>query len=215
MPRTYIRRDGERSPREELRRVGRVYAPRWIDPYWWIQGSSIEKMVMAELVRRGIYFEHTPQTNSLPWKDWMFEDGQNPRKWEADFLIPQYRIWIEIQGSYFHTLPGQIETDALRFAYIEAVGWRPIFWWEEDIRNRLQDLFNRVPEFYEVNRKLEAKLQQTERRNFHLPFYEGGDGIDHLAGLRAALRSRGRPPQLAGGVRYVRNRHATRLRRPK
>lgn len=213
MPRTYIRRDGERVVTGEQRRVGRIYAPRWVDPFLWIQGSSIEKMVMAELVRRGIYFEHTPQTNNLPWKSWMFED-QNPRKWEADFLLPQYRIWIEIQGAYFHTLPGQIETDALRFAYIESIGWRPIFWWEDDIRTRLQDLFNAVPEFYQVNRRLEAELQRTERRNYGLPFYEGGTGVDHLAGLRAALRSRGRPPQFEG-LRYRRGRHVRRARQPK
>ena len=203
MPRTYIRRPGERVRREQFR--SKVYVPRWVDPMPWIQGSSIEKMVMAELVRRGIYFEHTPQVNSLPWAPWMF-DGQNPRKWEADFLVPQYKIWIEIQGAYFHTLPGQVETDALRFAYIEAAGWRPIFWWEDDIRTRLQDLFNAVPEFYHVNRALEAQVAAERRKTTGLPFYEGGDGIDHLKGLRNALRGRGRPPQL-GALRraYARN----------
>ena len=148
---------------------------------------------MAELIRRGIYFEHTPQTNALPWQAWMFEDGQNPVKWEADFLLPQHRIWIEIQGSYFHTLPGQIETDALRFAFIESVGWRPIAWWEDDIRVRLPELFDAVPEFYFVNRELETGYGGV--RTAGLPFLEGGDGIDHLKGLRTALRNRGRPPQ--------------------
>lgn len=211
MPRTYVRRDGERVRRPISRR--RVYVPRWVDPYIWIQGSSIEKMVMAELVRRGIYFEHTPQTNTLPWPGWMFLDGTNPKKWEADFLVPQYRIWIEIQGSYFHTLPGQVETDALRFTYIKAVGWNPIFWWEDDIRNRLQDLMNAVPEFYRVDRTLEANLQRTARRNYGLPFYEGGTGIDHLAGLRKALRGRARPQQYQP-LRHLNGRRA-KPRRPK
>lgn len=191
MPRTYVRRDGERVKGDN--RV-KFYVPRWVDPYFFIQGSSIEKMVLAELVRRGIYFQHTPQTNPLPWQQWMFQD-QNPRKWEPDFLFPQYRIWLEIQGAYFHTLPGQVETDALRFAYIESVGWKPIAWWEDDIRTRLQDLFNSVPEFYNVNRELEAKVQGQQPNSTGLPFYEGGTGIDHLAGLRKALRNRGRPPQ--------------------
>ena len=211
MPRTYVRRPGERVRKDSFG-PSRVYVPRWVDPFIWIQGSSIEKMVMAELVRRGIYFEHTPQTNTLPWADWMFMD-QNPRKWEADFLIPQYKIWIEIQGAYHHTLPGQVETDALRFVYIQSIGWRPIFWWEDDIRNRLHELFNAVPEFYNVNRKLEAQLQNEKRKNFGLPFYEGGDGIDHLAGLRTALRNRGRPPQFEP-LRRRRRRHSV-IRRPK
>lgn len=202
MPRTYIRRDGERR-KGDLRT--RFYVPRWVDPYFYIQGSSIEKMVMAELIRRGIYFEHTPQTNPLPWAEWMIEPGKDPRKWEPDFLFPQYKIWLEIQGSYFHTLPGQVEADALRMAYIESVGWRPLAWWEEDIRSRLHDIMNDVPEFYRIDRKLEAQLQQTKRRAPGLPFYEGGDGIDHLAGLRKALRGRARPPQ---GIvkRYQRKR---------
>lgn len=191
MPRTYIRRNGERVKGDQRTRF---YVPRWVDPYYYIQGSSIEKMVMAEFVRRGIYFEHTPQTNPLPWFGWMISE-KNSQNWEPDFLLPQYKIWVEIQGSYFHTLPGQVETDALRFAYIEAVGWKPIFWWEEDIRNRLQDLFNQVPEFYQIDRNLEERVQRTARKTSGLPFYEGGTGVDHLKGLRAALRGRARPPQ--------------------
>ena len=179
MPRTYIRH--ERAPKE---RGFRVYVPQFVDPYFWIQGSEIEKMVMVELVRRGIYFEHTPQRNSV---------GHGvPSDWEADFLLPQYRIWIEIQGAYFHTLDGQVQADALRFATIEAAGWRPIFWWEWDIRTRLVELMDAVPEFYRVK----PAKQNGFRQSPGLPFYEGGTGIDHLAGLRTALRNRARPDQL-------------------
>ncbi len=200
MPRTYIRRDGVRVRREnpDLR----VHVPAWVDPYQWIQGSRPEKMVMAEFVRRGIYFEHTPQTNTLPWPAWMQTDSKN---WEADFLVPQYKIWIEVQGSYFHTLPGQVETDALRFAYIQAVGWRPIFWWDFDIEGRLDDLMDAVPEFYFVNQAKEVAAHKR-RENHSLPFYEGGDGIDHLKGLRTALRGRARPPQFQPAKYRLRRR---------
>lgn len=204
MPRTYVRRPGERVRREDQRT--RFYVPQWIDPYFWIQGSSIEKMVMAEFVRRGIYFIHTPQVNDLPWRDWMVKEGT--KKWEADFLLPQHKIWLEIQGTYFHTLRGQMETDSLRFAYIEAVGWKPIAWWEDDIRTRLQELFNKVPEFYMVNRDAEARARDHYGTTDGLPFKEGGDGVDHLAGLRTALRNRARPPQ------NIRKRYQT-VRRPK
>lgn len=183
--------------------------PHWVDPYFYIQGSSIEKMVMTEAVRRGLYFEHTPQTNPLPWLGWMIEPGKDPRKWEPDFLFPQYKIWLEIQGAYFHTLPGQVETDALRFAYIESVGWRPIAWWEDDIRTRLQDLFNAVPEFYNVDRVLNSALIASRLtvadKKTGILFHEGGTGIDHLAGLRKALRGRARPPQNIA-KRYKRKR---------
>jgi G:T-mismatch repair DNA endonuclease (very short patch repair protein) len=184
MPNTYVRRPEDRKPKDGAH-TQRVFVPKWIDPFPWIQGSSIEKMVMAELVRRGIYFEHTPQRNSL--------GGFVDPTWEPDFLLPQYHIWIEIQGAYFHTLPGAVEKDALRFAMIEAAGWKPIFWWEDDIRTRLIEIMDKVPELYRVNRKLNDR--KSFRRTKGLPFFEGGDGVDHLKGLRAALSGRARPPQ--------------------
>jgi hypothetical protein len=190
MARTYVRRRGDRRRQKSARKI-RVPVPRWIDPYWFIQGSTIEKMVMAEFVRRGIYFQHTPQTNSL--------GGEVDPNWEADFLLPQFTIWIEIQGGYFHTLPGQIEADAFRFAAIEAAGWRPIFWWEDDIRTRLHDLMDAVPEFYSAQ-----PPTGTYERTVGLSFYEGGDGIDHLAGLRKALSNRRKPVQLQSRVKTVR-----------
>jgi hypothetical protein len=60
MPLTYFRGPGQRIPQEEAQNW-RVPVPQWYDPYFFIQGSEPEKMVMKELVRRGIYFEHTPQ----------------------------------------------------------------------------------------------------------------------------------------------------------
>ncbi len=179
MPLTFIRH--ERAPRAS--RNFRVYEPWFYDQYFWIQGSEIEKMVMVEFVRRGVYFEHTPQRNTV--------GGGVPADWEADFLLPQHRIWLEIQGAYFHTLPDQLRHDALRFAMIEAAGWKPMFWWEWDIRSRLTELMDAVPEFYRVTAAL-----QKGRVSTGLAFYEGGDGVDHLVGLRKALQNRARPAQL-------------------
>lgn len=208
MPRTYIRRDGERVRGDSRTRF---YVPRWVDPYFYIQGSSIEKMVMTEAIRRGLYFEHTPQTNPLPWLGWMIEPGKDPRKWEPDFLFPQYKIWLEIQGSYFHTLPGMVESDALRFAYIESVGWKPLAWWEDDIRTRLVDLFDAVPEFYRIDKVLNQRLIGSRLtaadKQLGISFHEGGTGVDHLVGLRKALRGRARPPQSIA-KRYQRKRRA-------
>jgi hypothetical protein len=205
MPRTFVRHDGERV-KSDL--TTRVRVPTWIDPYAWIQGSSIEKMVMAEFARRGIYFEHTIQQNPLPWFPWMVTSKIKPANWEPDFLLPQYKIWIEIQGGYFHTLPGKMEDDALRMAYIDAVGWKPIAWWEDDIRTRLQELMDAVPQFYMINRGKEQAAQDKYPNTYGLPFYEGGGTIDHLKGLRTALRGRARPPQ------HIQSRYRTK-RKPK
>jgi len=212
MPNTYVRHAEDRKPQKGAQ-SHRVPVARWIDSFPGIQGSSIEKMVMAELVRRGIYFEHTPQTNSL--------GGFVDPTWEPDFLFPQYHIWMEIQGAYFHTLPGAIERDSLRFAIIEAAGWKPIFLWEADIRTRLVDILDAIPQFYRVNKNVNKKAAKVFGVNVGIPFLEGGSvtgskfdpktgvwknvsgtggdlagsGLDHLKGLRAALSARARPPQ--------------------
>lgn len=174
----------------------RAWVPKWYDPFPWVQGSRPEKMVMAELARRGIWFEHTPQRNPLP-------PPVDP-SWEPDFLFPQYKIWLEVQGAYWHSKKRAVESDAWRFACIEVAGWRPIYWWDYDIETRLNDLMNDVPEFYQVNKVVNS----GHRRNYGLPFWEGGEGVDHLAGLRKALSNRAKPKTLTW-------RRRTSTRRPK
>lgn len=201
MPRFFKRR--ERKPLAERR--FKVYSPWWIDPNWFLLGSEPEKMVMAELQKRGVFFIFRAQRNDL--------GGFVDPTWEADFLLPQHKIWLEVQGSYFHSLPGQIEKDSYRYAAIQMAGWKPHFLWEFDIRNRLVDLLDEIGVFYTVD----AAKEQAAREKFgeafgstRVPgtdFSVGGELTDQLAGLRKALSNRARPPQL-------RMRRATR-RRPR
>ena len=192
MPRFYVRH--ERKSREE--RKFKVYTPWWVDPFSWILGSSIEKMVMAELSRRGVFFIFQPQKNDL--------GGFVDPTWEADFMLPQHKIWMEIQGSYFHSLPGQIEKDSLRFAAIEMAGWKPLFLWEFDIRTRLHDLLDEVGVFYQVSAVKEAAARAKYGNGpYGSTLYPGTNfgigsdlGLDHLAGLRKALSARAKPVQL-------------------
>lgn len=192
MPRFFIRHERQPDPIRSFR----VYAPWWVDPNASLTGSEIEKMVMAELDRRGVYFIYRSQTNDL--------GGFVDPTWEADFLIPQHKIWIEIQGSYFHSLPGQIERDSLRYAAIEQAGWRPLFWWEFDIRTRLNELMDAVPEFYQVNLALEQRARARRGTSADLRF-KVGSLSDQLVGLRKALAQRTQPPQFT--VRREEGRH--------
>ena len=191
--RTYVR-DGRviRGFRDK------IYAPNWVDPFWFIAGSEPEKMVMAELARRGIYFQFREPSNDL--------GGFVDPTWEADIKVPQHKIWIEVQGAYYHTLPGQLKSDAIRFAAIKMAGWRPLFWWEWDIRTRLNELFDDVPEFYQVN----SKIQRKARNKFGVSDGERfkiGSTTDQLVGHRAAMANRSKPPSF-----IVRRAHK---RRPK
>jgi very-short-patch-repair endonuclease len=185
MPRTYIR--SERKRKEE--RSFKVYKPWWVDPFPWLVGSSIEKMVMAELTRRGVFFIFRSQTNDL--------GGFVDPTWEADFLLPHHKIWIEVQGSYWHSLPGQLEQDSLRYAAIEMAGWKPVFLWEFDIQNRLHSLLDEIGVFYNVNLATEAEARAQWGTSTGLAFKLGSETLtDQLKGLRAALSKRTRPPQL-------------------
>ena len=163
----------------------KVYAPQWVDPWWFINGSEPEKMVMAELARRGIYFQYREPANDL--------GGYVDPTWEADIKCPQHKIWIEVQGAYYHTLPGQLKSDAIRFAAIKMAGWRPLFWWEWDIRGKLNELFDAVPEFYQPKNKEE----EAARKRYGVSYGEGfkvGSNVDQLTGHRTAMSNRSRPP---------------------
>lgn len=193
MPRIYIR--SERVRRDERRFA--VRSPWWLDPFWFLVGSSIEKMVMAELVRRQIFFIYRPQRNDL--------GGFVDPTWEADLLLPHHKIWIEVQGGYFHSLPGAIERDSLRYAAIEQAGWKPVFLWEFDIRTRIVDLLDETPELRVARAEHEAAARATYGTSRGLPFQLGApDLADQLAGLRKALANRRKPPMLK--VRRVRRR---------
>jgi hypothetical protein len=183
MPTTYVRAQGDRRPQKSLRSI-RFYVPAWVDPYYYLQGSVPEKMVMAEFVRRGIYFQHTPQSNEL--------GGLVDPPREADFWVPPYKIWIEVNGFYFHTLKGVPERDAYRYAVLEQAGIRVIVWWDYDILDHLKDLMDSVPEFYHID-----TAKQRGKKTEGLPFFEGGDGVDHLAGLRKALSNRAGPQYIS------------------
>lgn len=192
MARFFIRSE---RVRREFRQF-RVYAPWWVDPYVSIPGSSIEKMVLAELARRGVFFIFRAQRNDI--------GGLVDPGWEADFLLPQHRIWIEVQGSYWHSQAGQIEQDSLRYAALEMAGWKPHFLWEFDIRTRLIELLDEIGVFYQVNRSAEqealsrfgASEVYEAMRYRDGKFSIGRDLSDQLVGLRAALAKRTKPPQL-------------------
>ena len=162
----------------------KVYSPKWVDPWWFINGSEPEKMVMAELAQRGIYFQYREPANDL--------GGYVDPTWEADIKCPQHKIWIEVQGAYYHTLEGQLKSDSIRFAAIKMAGWKPLFWWEWDIRARLDWLFDQVPEFYQVKNNEE----KAARRRYGTSMGEAfkvGSNIDQLVGHRTAMSNRAKP----------------------
>lgn len=127
----------DRIDRAENRRVRKEV---WVDPFPLGFGTLPEKMVYAELSRRKIPFYylndlrfHIPEIDFDKW-------------YQADFVLPNQKIIIEVQGAYWHSKPATIDEDAYKFAIYQTTGWKPIAWWDYDILERLQDLFSEVPE---------------------------------------------------------------------
>lgn len=141
MVRLVVKRSKRLKTRVRAERAGieRVRKGKWIDPFPWIQGTLPEKMVYAELSRRGIKFAFQ---NDVPFNIPIINFKKTYR---PDIIIPSLKIIIEVQGSYWHSTPKAIEDDAYKFAIYQVLGWRVIVWWDYDIVSRLQELFSADP----------------------------------------------------------------------
>lgn len=145
----------------------------WQDPFPEIPGTKPEKMVYAELMRRGIPFQFQEWFHvSVP-----IETAQWLR---PDFSIPSAKIIIAVQGTYFHSQAATIAKDSLQFAVYEMMGWLVLPWWEYDIESRLQDLFESVPQL--------VAIQNTGTALPHVAKW-----YNDLAGLKKKNQERRKP----------------------
>lgn len=120
----------------------RTKKEQWIDPFPTVDGTLPEKMVYAELSRRGIAFAFQNEVQFL------IPEIDFSKDYRPDIIIPALKVIIEVQGSYWHSKPEAIENDAYKFAVYEMTGWKVLAWWDYDIMTRLLDLFAEQPEFY-------------------------------------------------------------------
>ena len=136
------------SPKELAERAKKYRVTRtfvWIDPYPEIPGTKPEKMVYAELMRRGIPFHFQEWFHIV--SDIYIIEGDSWYK--PDFIIPELKMIIEVQGAYWHTKPDQIEKDSYKYAlYEQVMGYKVVLWWDYDIEARLQSLFEGEPGLY-------------------------------------------------------------------
>jgi len=78
----------------------------------------------------------------------MTEEKENFR---PDFYIPNYNTIIEVQGSYWHTLPDSHERDLNKTAKMQLSGKRVVWWWDWEIEQNLTFLFTRdLPALYDT-----------------------------------------------------------------
>lgn len=140
MPRRvdYTRRRAELSDFERRRR-NRTYTVNrssvFIDTFPGVQGTLPEKMVYSKLIEFGFYFEF--QT----FRRFQISQIRFNKDYRPDFVLPNEKIIIEVQGSYWHSQAKQIESDAFKFAIYQMLGWKVLAWWDYEIYDHLDQLF--------------------------------------------------------------------------
>lgn len=141
MPRYVNSVANPRSRQDRAKKANRYrFAHRqWIDPFPTVPGTKPEKMVYAQLMFRGINFQFIPLFNvNLPLLD-------ISKNYRPDFILPDFKIIIEVQGVYWHSKPESMESDAYKQALYNMMGYEVLAWWDYDIENNVVDLFARHP----------------------------------------------------------------------
>lgn len=131
--------DGDRTRR--TRRGIRLRFPRFefINPYPHM--SEPEAMVHLELEKRTIPFS------------WRYFDGESVGltfvmpDFAPEFTLREYKIVILVIGLFWGEIPGILDKNALATAILESEGWKVVWLYEPDIRNRLLEVFDQeLPE---------------------------------------------------------------------
>lgn len=166
--------------RAKLAGTERARKGKWTDPFPSVHGTLPEKMVYAELSRRGIPFLFL---NDVRLK---FPEIDIIKEFQADFVLPQLKMIIEVQGAYWHSKPKTVESDAIKMAYYQLAGYKVLVWWDYDIMTRLHELFEEVPQF-----RIGKKLPTHGNRSYELPVVRRTK-VNTSKGIITLNRKRGR-----------------------
>lgn len=170
-----VKRPQAAKERREVPLRQRFIKRGWVDPYPTVMGTRPEKMVYEQLMKRGIKFYYQSMLLvNLPLL-------QISKEYRPDFILPDQKIVIEVQGVYFHSKAGSIEADAYKQALYNMMGYKVLAWWDYEIEENIIDLFVREP--------LLAHLIGSSGR----VFTKKDKSIDDLKGLRTTNRRRWRP----------------------
>lgn len=150
----------------------RSFARDWVDPFPTVMGTRPEKIVYAQLMFRGIKFYYQSMLLvNLPLL-------RISKEYRPDFILPDLKIVIEVQGVYFHSKPESIESDAYKQALYNMMGYKVLAWWDYEIEENVAQLFINEPKL--------ANLLGTSGR----VITKKDKSIDDLKGLRTTNRRR-------------------------
>jgi len=113
--------------------------PGWVDYYPDFPGTIVEKMIFQELVDRGITFYF-----GAYWGDMPFTAAYE--RYRPDFILPEYKIVLEVYGAYWHSREGMYKKDAWKEALYTASGYKHYILWDYEIYTNPAEVLNKVPE---------------------------------------------------------------------
>lgn len=178
MPR-FVKSPERRRTKDRVQRAKNYHVSgykRWVDPFPIGFGTVPEKIVYEALSRRGIPFLYLNDIEiNIP-------EIEFHQFFQADFAIPTLRIIIEVQGAHWHSMPKTIDSDALKFAYYEQMGWRALAWWDFDILDNVNKLFAADPDLARFGYVYGGSAEQPVQRRTK---------TDTSKGIRTLNRRRG------------------------
>jgi very-short-patch-repair endonuclease len=101
-----------------------------------VPATKPEAMVWAMLEKLNVPFQFQYDYPDSPYT----EAVENYR---PDFMLPDYKIMIEVYGSYWHMVPEQIQQDRYKQAIYMMDGWSVYIWWDWEIMSGVFKLFVR------------------------------------------------------------------------
>lgn len=155
---------------------------RWVDPFPNVKGTVPEKMVYAGLVARGIRFNYV---NSFQFNN---ADVDFYQTYTPDFLLPDLKVIIEVQGYYWHTQAKTQEADAFKLAVYEMFGYRALAWWDYEIETDINRLFMRDLPGYAVQARNSTEFLATSK--IARDDSAGVKTMNRRRGLRLAYRKK-------------------------
>lgn len=129
-------------------RVGTLES-RFISPppdlldYWPEVPATIpEKTLFLALAQAEINFYFSYYVGDFPFSE-LEEESYRP-----DFILPDYRVIIEVQGVYWHTRPGMWEHDFVKWQFYTMAGYKMYFITDTDILQDVGAVLESIPEVH-------------------------------------------------------------------
>lgn len=128
----------------------------WCKKEVWVKPAKISEFRFCSRQCLGAYvYSHThsptlPEivvAQALDHLGIKYEQEYRIGKYPCDFAIPQHSIVIEVDGSYWHSLPKRQKLDRVKDKYLRNLGWEVIRFKEHDIHRNLSKCLIKINKY--------------------------------------------------------------------